>query len=320
MFFGGHLSARALLSGFARARRRAGVPVRVSQCAGTGGHQRGARHPGVPGRRRRARHDADDAKRGARFFGRRQVLAVQKTTQKVTRQKQWRHQFRQTTDGVCTLRLSVMQYVLAAAFAALAVGSGSSRSRSTSSSSRSPTTSTCSGCRCRRRAGLLFDRHGKVLVQNQEDRNIVLLASGSRTWTDAAGPGRCHRRRRRGAARNGRSAAATSRSYRPIVLIENATFAQVVAVRRAQPGAPGVEDLPVPTRRYAGRLAAHLFGYVGEITDRPAAASRIQGPRRRRHHRPVRDRAGLQQSADGRRGHEADDRQQPRPRNPADRR
>jgi penicillin-binding protein 2 len=59
-------------------------------------------------------------------------------------------------------------------------------------------------------------------------------------------------------------------SYRPIVVIENATLAQVAAIsaRRLDFELPDVVVQQVPTREYpTGELGAHLFGYVGEATD-----------------------------------------------------
>jgi penicillin-binding protein 2 len=115
--------------------------------------------------------------------------------------------------------------------------------------------------------GVLFDRNGTVLVENQHKINIVLLRERAKdidrtlevlaaaTGADLAQMRETVNRRRR------------EPSYRPIVLIENASMAQVAAVRARSLELPGIEDQRVPTRRYEGTLAAHLFGYVGEITE-----------------------------------------------------
>jgi penicillin-binding protein 2 len=118
--------------------------------------------------------------------------------------------------------------------------------------------------------GVLFDRNGRVLVENRPsfnvsivrlkttdlDRTIHLLSavagveeSSIREIVDR------HRR---------------EPSYRPIVVIENATLAQVAAItaRRLDFELPDVVVQQVPTRQYpADELGAHLFGYVGEATD-----------------------------------------------------
>src|SRR5207244_4512459 len=59
-------------------------------------------------------------------------------------------------------------------------------------------------------------------------------------------------------------------AYRPIVVVEDASLAQVAAVtaRRLDFELPDVVVERVPTRRYpTDALAAHLFGYVGEVSD-----------------------------------------------------
>ena len=61
--------------------------------------------------------------------------------------------------------------------------------------------------------GVLFDRNGKVLVENQNTINIALVREQSgQHRTDAAAPGRRDRRRRGEDARDGRTAAAASRA------------------------------------------------------------------------------------------------------------
>ena len=59
-------------------------------------------------------------------------------------------------------------------------------------------------------------------------------------------------------------------TYRPITIVQDATLAQVAAVtaRRLDFELPDIVVEQVPTRRYPDTLAAHLFGYVGEVSDR----------------------------------------------------
>ena len=117
--------------------------------------------------------------------------------------------------------------------------------------------------------GVVFDRAGRVLVENRHsysisivrehtkdlDRTIRLLASvlgfeerGVREIVDR------HRR---------------EPAYRPIVVLQDATLAQVAAVtaRRLDFELPDVVVEEVPTRKYPNLFAAHLFGYVGEVND-----------------------------------------------------
>jgi penicillin-binding protein 2 len=121
--------------------------------------------------------------------------------------------------------------------------------------------------------GLVLDRDGKVLVENRLsysisidrertkdlNRTIRLLAavlgmeeSGVRTIVDR------HRR---------------EPSYRPITIVQDATLAQVAAVRarRLDTELPDVVVEQVPTRSYPETMGAHLFGYVGEVNDAQVA-------------------------------------------------
>lgn len=115
--------------------------------------------------------------------------------------------------------------------------------------------------------GVLFDRDGTVLVENQDKVNIVLLRERAkdidatlRLLAETTGADFAELQekvnRRRGEP-----------SYRPIVLIENASMAQEAAVRARSLELPGIEAQGVPTRRYEGAMAAHLFGYVGEVSE-----------------------------------------------------
>jgi penicillin-binding protein 2 len=118
--------------------------------------------------------------------------------------------------------------------------------------------------------GVLFDRNGKVLVENRHsftisivrehtkdlDRTVRLLAAVA--GLDTAQVQQVVDRHR------------TEPAYRPIVIIDDASLAQVAAItaRRLDFELPDVVVEEVPTRQYpTDALAAHLFGYVGEASD-----------------------------------------------------
>ena len=99
---------------------------------------------------------------------------------------------------------------------------------------------------------MLFDRNGKVLVDNQNSFNIALVREQTKnldqtlhTLALATGVGRSalretvNRRRR-------------EPSYRPIVLIENAAREQWFAVGARQWELPGIMSQQVPSRKYPG--------------------------------------------------------------------
>jgi penicillin-binding protein 2 len=116
--------------------------------------------------------------------------------------------------------------------------------------------------------GMLFDRHGEVLVENQNINNIALVREQTRNLDEtlrvlAEATGVDEAKLRETVSRRRREP-----SYRPIVLIENATFEQRVAVAARQWELPGIVALEVPTRKYpTSELAAHLFGYVSEVNE-----------------------------------------------------
>ena len=74
-------------------------------------------------------------------------------------------------------------------------------------------------------------------------------------------------------------------SYRPIMIVQDATLAQVAAVkaRRLDFELPDIVVEQVPTRQYPEAMAAHLFGYVGEVND--AQVTDRRRPQERRHRR-----------------------------------
>ena len=116
--------------------------------------------------------------------------------------------------------------------------------------------------------GVLFDRHGKVLVENQNTFNIALDREQSGDIDDtlrllAAATGADEAKMRETVNRRRREP-----SYRPIVLVENATFEQVVAFRARRLELPGIIEQQVPARQYPrSEMGAHLFGYVSEASE-----------------------------------------------------
>ncbi len=118
--------------------------------------------------------------------------------------------------------------------------------------------------------GIILDRHGRVVVENRDSLNISILREHSKniertievlaavTGVDAGEIREIVARHRH------------EPSYRPIVVISDATLGQVAAVqaRRLEHELPDVVVQQVPTRQYpAESLAAHLIGYVGEANE-----------------------------------------------------
>ena len=118
--------------------------------------------------------------------------------------------------------------------------------------------------------GVLFDRHGKVLVENRHSFSVSIVREHTKDLNRtvrllAAVAGVDERSVRQIVERH-----RAEPSYRPIVVIEDASLAQVAAItaRRLDFELPDVVAEEVPTRQYpTDALAAHLFGYVGEASD-----------------------------------------------------
>jgi penicillin-binding protein 2 len=177
-----------------------------------------------------------------------------------------------------TLRLSGMQYTVAVLFAALAVAFWVFQIAQHEKFKEMAEENHLRRLPLPAPRGVLLDRYGKVLVENQDTFNIALAREQTRnldetlqtlaqaTGADEAQLREIVNRRRR------------DPSYRPIVLIENATFEQVAAVRARKWELPGILALQVPSRRYPpSELAAHLFGYVGEVTDAQLQRADFEG-------------------------------------------
>ena len=166
-----------------------------------------------------------------------------------------------------TLRLSVLQYVVAIAFASLAVSFWVFQIAKHQQFREMADNNFRRDLPLPAPRGVLFDRSGKILVANQNTFNIVLAREQTKdidqtlqilaeaTGVDAAQLKDIVNRKRR------------EPSYRPIVLIENATHPQVVAMRARSIELPGVDYQVVPARHYAGEMGAHLYGYVGEVSE-----------------------------------------------------
>src|SRR4029453_4196336 len=126
--------------------------------------------------------------------------------------------------------------------------------------------------------GIIFDRTGRVLVENRNSFNISIvrehtkdLSRTIRVLSEVTGLD--ERRVRETVDRHPREP-----TYRPIVIVQDATLAQVAAVtaRRLDFELPDVMVQEVPTRQYPVQaMAAHLIGYVGEATEDQTAAESV---------------------------------------------
>jgi penicillin-binding protein 2 len=115
--------------------------------------------------------------------------------------------------------------------------------------------------------GIVFDREGRVLVENRPSFTIALVREDAKDLDDtlqrvAAITGADIERMREVLVRRKKEPL-----FRPLPVVEHATLAQAAAIAARQLELPGVVVQQVPTRKYPEGLAAHLFGYVGEIRE-----------------------------------------------------
>jgi penicillin-binding protein 2 len=170
------------------------------------------------------------------------------------------------------LRLSVLQYLITVVFSALAVSfwvlqvAQHAEYRELAENNHQRTLA------LRAPRGVVFDRHGRVLVENRHSYSISIVREHTKDLDRtirvlAAVVGLEEARVRDIVERHRRTP-----SYRPIPIVHDATLAQVASVTARRVELPDVVVEQVPTRRYSDEVvAAHLFGYVGEV-DEPQLA------------------------------------------------
>ena len=166
-------------------------------------------------------------------------------------------------------RLSVLQYVIALMFSILAVSFWVLQVAQHDKYAELAENNNQRTLALRAPRGVVFDRGDQVLIENRQSYSIsivrehttnlnrtIKLISHVLDLDEGNVQGIVERHRR-------------EPTYRPIVIVQDATLAQVAAVtaRRLDFELPDVVVEQVPTRRYLDTMAAHLFGYVGEVND-----------------------------------------------------
>ena len=165
------------------------------------------------------------------------------------------------------VRLSVLQYGLIVVFTALAVSFWVLQVVQHAKFKEMAENNIQRTLALRAPRGVVFDREGRVLVENRHAFSISIVREHTtdlkRTIRvlsqmlalDEAGIQEIVDRHRR------------EPTYRPITIVQDATLAQVGAVKAHGLELPDVMIEEVPTRQYPELMAAHLFGYVGEVND-----------------------------------------------------
>src|SRR5712691_1167149 len=172
-----------------------------------------------------------------------------------------------------TVRLAVLQYVIAALFSVLAVGFWVLQIVQHAKYAEMAENNHQRTLALRAPRGLVFDRGGHVLVENRHSYSISIDREHTKDINRTIRLLALVLGVPEGDVRDIVNRHRREPSYRPITIIQDASLAQVAAVtaRRLDFELPDVLVEPVPTRRYPDTLAAHLFGYVGEVSDAQVA-------------------------------------------------
>jgi penicillin-binding protein 2 len=168
-----------------------------------------------------------------------------------------------------TIRLTLLQYAVIGIFSTLAVGFWVMQVVQHAQFEEMAENNHQRTLALRAPRGIVFDRDLKVLVENRRSYSISIVREHTKDLNrtvhllaeaigvDEAVVKQVVDRHRR------------EPSYRPIMIVQDATLAQVAAVkaRRLDFELPDIVVEQVPTRQYPEAMAAHLFGYVGEVND-----------------------------------------------------
>ena len=114
--------------------------------------------------------------------------------------------------------------------------------------------------------GIVFDRNSQPLVVNRQAYSISIVREHTKDLNRTIELLAATLRLRENGLREVVERHRREPSYRPITIIQDASLAQVSAVKARQLELPDVLVESMPTREYPDAMAAHLFGYVGEVS------------------------------------------------------
>jgi penicillin-binding protein 2 len=142
--------------------------------------------------------------------------------------------------------------------------------------------------------GVVYDRFGEILIDNRPSYDVVFVPEDARDRGRVLTNLAHYLGEEEGALRQTARAPSKRPPYEGIVLRRDLDWQGVVVLETHQFDLPGI-SLQVGPRRYYpfGPLAAHLLGYVGEVSERELAAGMSQ-------HRPgdLIGKAGLEKAWD----------------------
>jgi penicillin-binding protein 2 len=169
--------------------------------------------------------------------------------------------------GIMT-RLSILQYVITGIFSVLAISFWVLQVAQHAKFEEMAENNHQRTLALRAPRGIVLDRNQHVLIENRPSFSISIMREHSKDLNrtirmlaavlgyEESGVRDIVNRHRR------------EPTYRPITIVLDASIAQVSAVKARRLELPDVVVELVPTRRYPEKLAAHAFGYVGEVSDK----------------------------------------------------
>jgi penicillin-binding protein 2 len=174
-----------------------------------------------------------------------------------------------------SVRLSFLQYAIVALFAVLAAGFWVLQVVKHAKFEEMAENNHQRTLALRAPRGIVFDRNQRVLVVNRRSYSISIMREQTKDLNRtirmlAAVLGLDEASIRQIVDRHRREP-----TYRPITIVQDATLAQVAAIRarRLDFELPDIVVEQVPTRQYPDAMAAHVFGYVGEVSDAQVTSS-----------------------------------------------
>src|SRR3989475_6952557 len=167
------------------------------------------------------------------------------------------------------MRLSILQYVITVIFSILAVSFWVLQVVEHAQFEEMAENNHQRTLALRAPRGIVFDRNGHVLVENRHSYSISIVREHTKDLNRTVRLLAAVLRMDEAAVRDIVNKHRREPTYRPITIVQDATLAQVAAVtaRRLDFELPDIVVEQVPTRQYPETMAAHLFGYVGEVND-----------------------------------------------------
>src|SRR5580765_4195343 len=172
-----------------------------------------------------------------------------------------------------TSRVTLVQVVVAVAFAVLAIGFWVLQVLQHQQYNEMAENNHQRTIALRAPRGLVFDRDGRVLVENRHSYSIYIVREHTKDLTGTIQALAQVLGLDEGSVRAIVDRHRREPTYRPITIVPDASLAQVAAVVARRLDLPDVVVQDVPTRRYPETMGAHLFGYVGEVSDTQVADS-----------------------------------------------